>query len=136
MSQEKILIVDDEKLILVTSRLVLESGGYKVLTAETGDDCLGIAERERPDVILLDIMMPGCDGWETLSRIRANPKIADTPVIIFTAREHSRGRHLAREMGATDYFQKPFDPEDLIEAIRSATNSETVPTEDSGWAGC
>jgi len=118
MSCEKILIVDDEKLILISTRIVLESVGYQVVTAANGEDALAMAGTDRPELILLDIMMPGIDGWETLSRLKEDPDAKTIPVIIFTAREHSRGRQLAREMGAVDYFQKPFEPDELISIVR------------------
>jgi DNA-binding response OmpR family regulator len=117
MSTQKILIVDDEKLILISTRIVLESVGYKVLTAASGEEAIRSAQEEVPGLILLDIMMPGIDGWETLSRLKEDPTTKEIPVIIFTAREHSRGRQLAREMGAADYFQKPFEPDELIAIV-------------------
>jgi DNA-binding response OmpR family regulator len=117
MSDHKILIVDDEKLILISTRIVLESVGYGVVTAASGEEAIGKAKEEKPSLILLDIMMPGIDGWETLSRLKDDAETSNIPVIIFTAREHSRGRQLAREMGAADYFQKPFEPDELISIV-------------------
>jgi CheY-like chemotaxis protein len=117
MNSRKTLIVDDEKLILISTRIVLESVGFDVVTAASGEEALVTARATRPGLILLDIMMPGIDGWETLSRLKEDPELKDIPVIIFTAREHSRGRQLAREMGAADYFQKPFEPDELIEIV-------------------
>jgi DNA-binding response OmpR family regulator len=118
MSYDKVLIVDDEKLILISTRIVLESVGYSAITAASGEEAIAMATEQRPGLILLDIMMPGIDGWETLSRLKEAPETKDIPVIIFTAREHSRGKHLAREMGAADYFQKPFEPDELIEIVQ------------------
>ena len=129
MSTQKILIVDDEKLILISTRIVLESVGYNVLTAASGEEAIRSAGEEIPGLILLDIMMPGIDGWETLSRLKEDPETKDIPVIIFTAREHSRGRQLAREMGAADYFQKPFEPDELIAIVEEylvPANARTV----------
>jgi DNA-binding response OmpR family regulator len=128
MSNRTILIVDDEKLILISTRIVLESVGFSVLTADSGEAAIATAKEKRPGLILLDIMMPGIDGWETLSRLKEAPETKDIPVIIFTAREHSRGRQLAREMGAADYFQKPFEPDELIcivEEYLVPANAET-----------
>ena len=118
MSNDEVLIVDDEKLILISTRIVLESVGYGAITAANGEEAISLAQERRPGLILLDIMMPGIDGWETLSRLKDAAETKDIPVIIFTAREHSRGRHLAREMGAADYFQKPFEPDELIEIVQ------------------
>lgn len=126
MSSRKTLIVDDEKLILISTRIVLESVGYEVVTAASGEEALVTARGTQPGLILLDIMMPGIDGWETLSRLKEDPELKEIPVIIFTAREHSRGRQLAREMGAVDYFQKPFEPDELIEIVEEYLVSENV----------
>jgi len=126
MSDHKILIVDDEKLILISTRIVLESVGYCVVTAASGEEAIGDAKEEKPGLILLDIMMPGIDGWETLSRLKEDAETKDIPVIIFTAREHSRGRQLAREMGAADYFQKPFEPDELIAIVEEYLVPETT----------
>jgi two-component system KDP operon response regulator KdpE len=128
MSTQKILIVDDEKLILISTRIVLESVGYGVLTAASGEEAISKAKEEQPGLILLDIMMPGIDGWETLSRLKEDSETKDIPVIIFTAREHSRGRQLAREMGAADYFQKPFEPDELIAIVEEYLVPENVQT--------
>jgi PAS domain S-box-containing protein len=114
---KKILIVDDEKLILISTKIVLESVGYEVLTAVSGEEGIEVCRRETPALVLLDIMMPGIDGWETLSRLKCTPETSEIPVIIFTAREHSRGKQLAREMGAADYFPKPFEPDELISIV-------------------
>jgi CheY-like chemotaxis protein len=114
---KRILIVDDEKLILISTKIVLESVGHEVLTATNGEEGIDVTRAEHPDLVLLDIMMPGIDGWETLSRLKADPDLKAIPVIIFTAREHSRGKQLAREMGAADYFPKPFEPDELIRIV-------------------
>ena len=126
MSRKKTLIVDDEKLILISTRIVLESVGYQVITAASGEEAISQAKEESPGLILLDIMMPGIDGWETLSRLKEDPETKDIPVVIFTAREHTRGRKLAREMGAVDYFQKPFEPDELIQIVEQYLSPENV----------
>jgi CheY-like chemotaxis protein len=126
MTTRTILIVDDEKLILISTRIVLESVGFSVLTADSGEKAIEAARAQRPGLILLDIMMPGIDGWETLSRLKEDPRTKDIPVIIFTAREHSRGRQLAREMGAADYFQKPFEPDELISIVEEYLVTENA----------
>lgn len=128
MSRKKTLIVDDEKLILISTRIVLESVGYEVVTAASGEEALAVAKEKDPGLILLDIMMPGIDGWETLSRLKEDPELRDIPVVIFTAREHSRGRQLAREMGAADYFQKPFEPDELIAIVEEYMVTENAQT--------
>jgi DNA-binding response OmpR family regulator len=114
----KVLVVDDDRLVLHSTRLLLEASGFAVVTVDRGDAAVESAVREKPDVLLLDVMMPDVDGWETLSRLQAAPETRGIPVVIFTAREHSRGRRLARELGAADYVQKPFDAKALVGLVR------------------
>jgi len=115
--ERKVLIIEDEKLIIVSTQMVLEASGFQVESAVNGEEGIASAKDLRPDLILLDIMMPGIDGWETLTRLKRDPETSDIPVIIFTAREHSRGHQKSAEMGAADYFRKPFEPDELIELV-------------------
>ena len=112
-----VLIIEDEKLIIVSTQMVLEAAGFRVESATNGEDGINKARTDSPDLILLDIMMPGIDGWETLTRLKRDPETSGIPVIIFTAREHSRGHQKSTEMGAADYFRKPFEPDELIELV-------------------
>ena len=112
-----VLIIEDEKLIVVSTQMVLEAAGFRVESANNGEDGLNKARDVTPDLILLDIMMPGIDGWETLTRLKRDPATAGIPVVIFTAREHARGHQRSAEMGAVDYFRKPFEPDELIELV-------------------
>jgi putative two-component system response regulator len=112
-----VLIVDDtpENLTLMNGLL---KDIYKTKIANNGERALKIAAAQpQPDLILLDIMMPGIDGWETLTRLKRDPATAGIPVVIFTAREHSRGHQKSADMGAADYFRKPFEPDELIELV-------------------
>jgi CheY-like chemotaxis protein len=77
-----------------------------------------------PDLILLDIMMPGMDGWQVLEKLKSDPVVAGIPVIIFTAKEYIKGKQKSIQAGATDYISKPFEPEDLILAIQRILNSK------------
>lgn len=113
----KVLVVDDDALVRRSTRLLLESCGFQVVTLDRGDAALDTARREQPDVLLLDVMMPDVDGWETLSRLHADPETSGIPVVIFTAREHARGRRLARELGAVDYVQKPFEAQAFVDLL-------------------
>ena len=114
----KVLVVDDHRMVLISTRLILESDGFRVVVCERGAEVLETARRELPDVILLDIMMPGVDGWETLSRLRDDAETKDIPVVVFTAREHQRAQRLARELGAVGYVQKPYDGSRLSALLR------------------
>lgn len=112
-----VLIIEDEKLIIVSTQMVLEAAGFRVESAVNGEEGIAKARSVAPDLILLDIMMPGIDGWETLTRLKRDPATAGIPVVIFTAREHARGHQRSAEMGAVDYFRKPFEPDELIELV-------------------
>jgi CheY-like chemotaxis protein len=115
--QRRVLIIEDEKLIILSTQMVLEASGFRVDSAMDGEEGIKKARESAPDLILLDIMMPGIDGWETLTRLKQDPQTADVPVVIFTAREHSRGHQRSAAMGAADYFRKPFEPEELVELV-------------------
>lgn len=115
--QRTVLIIEDEKLIIVSTQMVLEAAGFRVESATNGEDGIGKAKTCNPDLILLDIMMPGIDGWETLTRLKRDAATAHVPVVIFTAREHSRGHQRSTDLGAADYFRKPFEPDELIELV-------------------
>ena len=115
--ERTVLIIEDEKLIIVSTQMVLEAAGFRVESATNGEEGISKALELRPDLILLDIMMPGIDGWETLTRLKRDTETSEIPVIIFTAREHARGHQKSAEMGAADYFRKPFEPDELIELV-------------------
>jgi DNA-binding response OmpR family regulator len=111
---KKILIVDDEPLLVKSMCLVLKYKGFDVLGVLDGHEGIKSAEIFQPDFIILDIMMPGIDGWETLRGLKENDKTCHIPVIIFTAKEYSNGTNLARQAGAVDMITKPVDPEILV----------------------
>ncbi len=115
--ERTVLIIEDEKLIIVSTQMVLESVGYRVESAMNGEEGISKASDLEPSLILLDIMMPGIDGWETLTRLKRDEATSQIPVIIFTAREHARGHQKSSEMGAAGYFRKPFEPDELIELV-------------------
>ncbi len=115
--ERTVLIIEDEKLIIVSTQMVLEAAGFRVESAMNGEDGIAKASKSGPDLILLDIMMPGIDGWETLSRLKRDPATSGIPVVIFTAREHTRGHQKSSDLGAADYFRKPFEPDELIDLV-------------------
>jgi DNA-binding response OmpR family regulator len=117
VTKKKVLIIDDERLIVKSTGMALKYFGYDTLEAFTGESGFAMAQRDRPDIILLDIMMPGMDGWEVLSRLSQEETTKGIPVIIFTAKEYSNGSALARSKGASDYIAKPFEPEALHKLI-------------------
>ena len=123
--ERTVLIIEDEKLIIVSTQMVLEAAGFRVESATNGEDGIAKARSEAPDLILLDIMMPGIDGWETLTRLKRDQATATIPVVIFTAREHTRGHQKSTEMGAADYFRKPFEPDELIDLVEKHVGQRT-----------
>lgn len=115
---EQILIIEDDRNVLdnVTEMLALE--GYRTLTAVNGGDGLIEASRQRPDLIICDIMMPMMDGFDTLRRLRADPELSATPFIFLTAKTEDSDQRLGHELGADDYLTKPFTREGLLRAIQ------------------
>jgi DNA-binding response OmpR family regulator len=115
MSQT-ILVVDDEPQIVRFVRAYLEDAGYRVVTASDGQEALFVARHEKPDLVILDLMMPGMDGWDFIRRYRRE---RDTPVIVLTARVEESDQVLGLELGADDYVTKPFSPRALVARIRA-----------------
>lgn len=117
MRKGKILAVDDEVYILHILDFSLEAEGFEVITASNGELCVERARQERPDLIVLDIMMPVLDGYETCRRLKADPLTKDIPVILLTAKGRDVDKRLGFEVGASEYIVKPFSPSRLIERI-------------------
>jgi len=115
MSQT-ILVVDDEPQIVRFVRAYLEDAGYRVVTAGDGQAALFVARHEKPDLVILDLMMPGMDGWDFIRRYRQE---RETPVIMLTARVEETDQVLGLELGADDYVTKPFSPRALVARVRA-----------------
>ncbi|MGC4192814.1 MAG: response regulator transcription factor [Thermomicrobiales bacterium] len=113
MRKRMILIVDDEPAIARLARAKLVQDGYAVTTVTNGTDALSAIEHDRPDLVVLDVMMPGMDGFEVLRRIRASHQSAQLPVILLTARTSDTDKLLGLHGGADDYMTKPFNPDEL-----------------------
>ena len=111
-----ILVVDDEPQIVRFVRAYLEDAGYRVVTAGDGQQALFVARHEKPDLVILDLMMPGMDGWDFIRRYRQE---RDTPVIVLTARIEETDQVLGLELGADDYVTKPFSPRALVARVRA-----------------
>ncbi|HIE09534.1 MAG TPA: response regulator [Armatimonadetes bacterium] len=114
----RILVVDDEPEIVRAIRTNLELEGYEVLEAYNGPDALKIARSERPDLVVLDVLMPEMDGWQVLREIRGDKELKDTPVVLLTALSSDRDVDTGWELGAHRYLTKPFEPQRLIEVVR------------------
>ena len=115
---QTILIVDDEEDILLLCRVNLEFEGYRVIAASNGADAIRLAAENRPDLVLLDVMMPTLDGWHVLEALKADPATARIPVVMLTARVQGEDQMRGWSTGAAEYIMKPFNPVGLLETIR------------------
>jgi two-component system phosphate regulon response regulator PhoB len=118
MANEKILIVDDEEDVLELVRYNLDKNGYKVETAATGEQALAKARAKLPDLIILDLMLPGIDGLDVCKKLKNDTKTQNIPVIMLTAKGEETDIVTGLELGADDYVTKPFSPKVLIARIR------------------
>ncbi len=112
------LVIDDEAPIRLLCRVNLEAEGMEVLEASNGPTGLEEARSERPDVILLDVMMPALDGWRVAERLVADPSTQDIPIILLTGRAEFRDRARRLDIGGVDYVTKPFNPLELAALVR------------------
>ena len=122
--KKRILIVDDEVEILVLLSRRLQSWGYEVLTAATGEDALRMAEEKRPDLILLDIVMPEMVGRDVCLRLKSHPKTSSIPVVFLTALGMPEQVEAGICVGANDYIVKPFEARELKERIEACFQDE------------
>lgn len=114
----KILIVDDEPYILNILDFSLDAEGYTVLQAPDGDEALRLAAAQHPDLIILDVMMPRLDGFETCRRLKADAGTKDIPVVMLTARNSRADRDKGDRAGADGYMTKPFSPQRLLDVVQ------------------
>ncbi len=119
MAKGKILVVDDEIYIVHILDFSLGMEGYQVITALDGEQGLEKAQTERPDLIVLDIMMPKLDGYETCKALKADPATRAIPVILLSAKGRNMDQKIGFEVGADDYITKPFSPRKLVERINA-----------------
>lgn len=119
MANEKILVVDDEEHILELIKFNLESAGYQVVTAENGEDALRLCSEEKPDLVLLDIMLPGIDGLEVCRRLKSQKETMLIPIIMITAKGEEVDKIIGLELGADDYITKPFSVRELVARVKA-----------------
>lgn len=119
MTKEKILIVEDEKDIVKMLEYNLKKEGFRVITAYDGEEATDLATREHPDIVLLDLMLPGIDGLEVCKSLKAQNKSKDIPIIMLTAKSQEADKVLGLELGADDYVTKPFSPRELLARIKA-----------------
>ena len=114
----KVLAVDDDPVILRLIEVNLSLEGFEVALAAGGDDALTKAREVDPDVILLDVMMPGVTGWDVARRLKDDAATTATPLIFLSARTQEEDRRKGQELGVAAYVSKPFDPVELVDTIR------------------
>ena len=127
----RILVVDDDKKIVRLVRSYLEQASFEVLTAYDGETALYTIRRDRPDLVVLDLMLPDRDGWEITRLIRSDPTLARLPIVMLTARVEDTDKIIGLELGADDYIAKPFNPREVVARVRAvlrrATEAPTAP---------
>jgi len=117
-AEGRILIVDDESAIRLVCRLNLDSVGFQTLEAADGETALALARTEHPDLILLDVMLPGIDGWHVAAELAATPETREIPILFLSARADRSDEERGHDAGGLGYITKPFDPSELIDLVR------------------
>lgn len=117
MRKKRVMAVDDERLIVLSIRHNLQMAGYEVIEAFDGREALELLESERPDLVILDVMMPELNGWDVLTCIRDDPELRDTPVIMLTALGTDGDEREGIIRGADVYLTKPYEPAALLELV-------------------
>ena len=118
LEKNRILLVDDEPDFVQSLKVILEKKGYAVITASDGREGLEKARHERPDLIILDVMLPKMNGYEVCQLLKFDEKFWEIPVVMLTARAQDQDKVTGKETGADGYITKPFDPEQLIIKIK------------------
>ncbi|QFT85341.1 Transcriptional regulatory protein YycF [Halomonas sp. THAF12] len=114
----KVLVVDDEPNIVLSLEFLMQQAGFEVVTAEDGETALARVSETRPDLMLLDISLPGIGGFDVLERLRADPDVARLPIIMLTAHGREVEREKGLALGADDYITKPFSTRELVERVK------------------
>ncbi len=126
-NKNTILVIDDDRNILAIIEMYLKKEGFSVVTGERGDTVLELFHKTQPQLIVLDVMLPGIDGWEVLSALR---KESDVPVIMLTAKGDTLDRIQGLELGADDYMPKPFEAKELLARIKAVLRRFAAPEND------
>jgi two-component system alkaline phosphatase synthesis response regulator PhoP len=133
MAEEKILIVDDEDHIRELIKFNLENNGYRVICADNGVDALRITKEETPQLLLLDLMLPGMDGYDVCKEIRKDNSISTTPIIMITAKGEEFDKVLGLELGADDYITKPFSVRELMARVKAILRRTNIKPMDNSY---
>ncbi len=126
MNKGKILVVDDENYILHILDFSLGAEGYEVVTAEDGEEAVRKAKEQKPDLVVLDVMMPKMDGFEACRAIKGDPELGGTPVILLSAKARDVDQKQGYEAGADDYITKPFSPGRLVDRVHGLLKARTT----------
>jgi two-component system alkaline phosphatase synthesis response regulator PhoP len=116
---QRVLVVDDDREIVRLLRAYLEREGFQVVVALDGEEALHALRREKPDLVVLDLMLPKRDGWEITRVVRADPSLQHIPIIMLTARSEEADRVVGLELGADDYVVKPFSPREVVARVKA-----------------
>lgn len=135
MPRETILIVDDEEDIVELIKYNLKTEGYVILTAGTGEQAIKTARQSLPDLIVLDLMLPGIDGLEVTQYLKKNDQTADIPIVMVTAKGEESDVVTGLELGANDYISKPFSPKELVARIRAILRRRRKPGANESASG-
>ena len=119
MKTHQILVVDDDKSIIEIVRAYLEQASYNVLTADNGTSAMNKLRSEKPDLLILDLMLPDHDGWDITRSIRHDKRLSAIPIIMLTARVDDSDKIVGLELGADDYVTKPFNPREIVARVRA-----------------
>ncbi len=120
MTRKKILLVDDAETILMMERMILNKAGYELITAKNGEDAVSKAAAERPDLILMDVVMPKMNGFEACKQIRANDATKTIPIIMVTTRGEAESVESGFESGCDEYVTKPINGLEIVSKVKSA----------------
>jgi two-component system alkaline phosphatase synthesis response regulator PhoP len=123
----RVLVVDDDRQIVRLLRTYLEQAGVQVLVAYEGETAWHVIRRERPDLVVLDLMLPGRDGWDIIRHVRADAGLSATPVLMLTARVEDGDKIQGFELGADDYVTKPFNPTEVVARVLAILRRATAP---------
>ena len=119
MNTQRILVVDDDKAIIEIVQAYLEQAGYSVLTADNGTSAMYTLRHGKPDLLILDLMLPDRDGWDITRTIRHDRQLSAVPIIMLTARVDDSDKIVGLELGADDYVTKPFNPREIVARVRA-----------------
>ncbi len=124
-----VLIIEDEPNIASFAKMYLEAAGYRVSVSHRGDEGLAMAERDRPALIVLDLMLPGLDGFEVAKRLRSSAAGSSPAIVMLTARDDAVDKVVGLEIGADDYITKPFNPRELVARVRAVLRRVAGPAQ-------